>query len=134
MGSQGSYYDRTAGSIEAPGETPAFATKQDLSNQSEVARLIEARWDCKVHSFGHWSPIDWWIERNGEVAALAELKSRSHESTKFDSVFLNVRKWIALQMGSVGLKAPSLYVVKFTDTVKWIDVCEVDASKMEIAW
>lgn len=71
--------------------------------------------------------------RHGRLAGVLELKQRSHESTKYDTVYLNVRKWLALQLASVGLKCPGIFVARFTDGLFWIPVQDIDASKVSIS-
>lgn len=47
-------------------------------------------------------------------------------------MFLNVRKWLSLQFARTGLGVPAVFVVRWTDCVKWIDVSAIDASKFKI--
>jgi hypothetical protein len=123
-----SYYDRTS-TVNTDG-TPVFATKEDTDSQIETARLIEKFLgpNLVVKEFGHLSQIDFFAERDGRAAALIEVKARSHESAKFSTVFLNVRKWLALQMGGLGMCVPAFFFARFTDCLMYIDVRDVDAS------
>lgn len=126
------YYART-GVTNSDG-TSLFASSDDNRNQSEVLCLIESAFGpgLTLNQFGRLCPIDFYAERDGRMCALLELKSRSHLSTKFATVFLNVRKWLALTMGSVGFGVPAFFVVRFTDKVLYINVAEVDASNHRI--
>ena len=45
---------------------------------------------------------------------------------------MNVRKWLALTMASVGFGVPSFFVVRFTDRVMFVNVAEVDASNQRV--
>lgn len=97
-----------------------------------VAEQIERHWNCKLHKFGSLCPIDWYAERAGRLVGVAELKSRTHASDTFSTVYLSVRKWLALSLASIGLGCPALFVVSFTDGVRWISVADVDASAIRI--
>jgi hypothetical protein len=125
-----SYYDRKA-RVHLDG-TPIFASSADSSAERAVGKLLEAAWGCSIRSFGALSPIDWYAERHGRLVGLIEIKARSHRLDRYPTVFLNVRKWLALQLGACGLGCPALYVVKFEDGVCWIEVTNVDAKEHSI--
>ena len=126
------YYSRT-GETNSDGTT-LFANSDDNQKQSEVSCLIEAAFGpgLKMKQFGRLCPIDFYAERDGRMCALLEVKCRSHLSTQFGTVFLNVRKWLALTMGSVGFGVPAFFVVRFADKVLYINVADVDASSHRI--
>lgn len=126
----GAYYSREA---EPVGDgTLAFATKLDRRNEDRAARLLEAQWNCELHPFGALSPIDWYATRHGRIVAVAELKTRTHSSDRYPTVFLNVRKWLALSLAEAGLGVPALFAVSFTDGVRYVRNAEVDASQVRI--
>jgi hypothetical protein len=56
------------------------------------------------------------------MVGVLELKSRTHASDRYPTVFLNVRKWLALNLAAVGLGVPALFVVRFTDDVRWVRI------------
>ena len=66
------------------------------------------------------------------MVGCGELKTRSHSSSQYRTVFLNVRKWLALLMAENGLGVPSVFVVRFTDCVKWIKIADIDGTKIRI--
>lgn len=121
----GEYYDRRV--VTHLDGTPIFATVADVQSETEVAALIEAAWKCQVHRFGLLSPIDWYSTRAGRLVGVLELKTRSHSTAAFKTVFLNVRKWLCLSSAEVGLGVPALFVVRFTDAVRWVRIVDVDA-------
>jgi hypothetical protein len=111
-----------------------FASEEDNSMQAEVAALIEVAFGpgLEVKQFGRLCPIDFYAERDGRMCALLEVKCRTHTSSQYPTVFLNVRKWLALTMGSLGFGVPSFFVVRFTDRVKFVNVADVDASNQRV--
>lgn len=112
--------------------TPIFATDHDKANEDFVAGLIERVWHCEVRPFGNLCPVDFYALRDGRMVAVLELKSRTVASTRYDSVFLNVRKWLSLVIAGVGLGCPAIFVVNFTDGLKYIRVDEIDARSIRI--
>lgn len=125
-----SYYSRE--NVTHLDGTQIFQTSQDRDSESVVASQIQQQWDCQLFRFGALAPIDWYSKRLDRLVGVLELKSRSHESTKYPPVFLNVRKWLALTLASTGLGVPAIFVVRFTDGIQWIPVNEVEASRVRI--
>lgn len=127
---ESSFYDRKE-ATHLDG-TPIFRNADDEKNEQTIADLLSTAWKCNVTSFGILSPIDWFAERDGRVIGLLELKSRTHDTAKHETVFLNVRKWLALSLGAIGMNVPSIYVVRFTDAVRWIEIASVDARNVKM--
>ena len=112
-----SYYDRFVG----PGGT--FATMEDHDNEVVGRLRIEAAWKCKLHKYAARNPVDWWVEQHDRRVGFVELKTRTHESTRFETVFLNVRKYNALMSYAMHTyECWSRFVVAFADCTLWIDV------------
>jgi hypothetical protein len=124
------YYDRS-GSAHDDG-TRVFQTQEDRTEQSEVARVLSDAWDCKIHSFGELAPIDWYAVRHGRLIGLCELKRRHHDVEKYETVFLNLRKWLALICAESGVGVRSVFVVKWNNATRWILASEIDASMIRI--
>jgi hypothetical protein len=76
------------------------------------------------------APVDWYALRHARIVGVAELKSRTHSSFQYPTVFLNVRKWLALQIASIGMGVPGLFVVRFTDGIAWIPIADIDPRRM----
>jgi hypothetical protein len=110
-----------------------FQTAEDRAVEKSVAQLVETAWQCNVKPFGALSTVDWFAEENGRMVGVLELKNRAHASTKYPTVFLNVRKWLALQLAAIGLGCPAIFVVKFEDGVFWIPIADVDATNHRIS-
>jgi hypothetical protein len=127
------YYERTSGT-NSDG-TATFASPCDLAKQAEVAALVESAFGpgLELKEFGRLCPIDYYAVRHGRMSSVLEIKSRTHDAARYPTVFLNVRKWLALQMASIGFGVPAYFVVQFTDLTKYIEVSLVDASRHRIA-
>jgi hypothetical protein len=124
------YYNRIAATF-VDGSL-IFKTEDDERSEDETAKAIESAWRCECRSFGKLAPVDWFFVRAGRFVGVGELKTRTHESGQYKTVFLNVRKWLALSLAAHGLGVPAVFVVRFTDVVKWIDVVGIDASVVRI--
>jgi hypothetical protein len=125
------YYDRTP-TLHLDG-THVFQTEEDRRNEEEVAAACAAVWHCRIGRFGALSPVDWYGERDGRLVGVLELKARGHALDHYPTVFLNVRKWLALTLAAVGLGCPAIFVVKFTDGVYWAPLSKIDATQHRIA-
>lgn len=125
-----SYYER-AGDRASDG-TPTFATTHDEANENEVATLLQTTWNCEVHHFGRLAAIDWYATRHGRILSVLELKSRDHDTNRYHTVWLNLRKWLALMLVAQGFGVKPLFVVRFNDAVRWIDVRRVAGESLRI--
>lgn len=125
------YYDRR--STRNTDGTPLFQTTTDRENEAMVAAVLSSAWDCEIRSFGRLAPLDWYAVKDGRMSGVLELKSRSHASTDHPTVFLNVRKWLALALAEVGMGVPAIFVVRFTDGIRWVALSGVDATDHKIA-
>ena len=123
------FYQRK-GSTHVDG-TRVFKEREDTQRETEVARMLERAWGCTLHPYAGLSVIDWWVEKQGRVSAFAELKCRSHDSTRHPTVFLNHRKWVALSLSQLS-RVPALFIVRFTDQIRWIRLNDIDPSKLII--
>lgn len=112
--------------------TLIFKTAEDEQNEKIVADLLTAAWGVTLHPFALLSPVDWFAEREGRVVGVLELKCRSHESTKYPTVFLSFRKWLVLTLSALGLNVPAIFVVRFTDAVRWIEIARVHHEGVEM--
>lgn len=124
-----SYYDRQAVNLDG---TPIFTTPEDIAAEEEVAKVVEQVFDCKMHRWGMMAAIDWYATRQGRVVSSLELKTRTHATNKYDTVFLNCRKWFAMQLAQLAWGHKAVYVVKFTDGIYWINLNDVDPRRMEM--
>ena len=126
-----SYYDRKY-RTDSSG-LRVFTTPEDHAAEDRAARVIESAWNCKLNRFPHYNGVDWYAERGGQMVAVLELKTRTHASTKHDTVWLNIRKWVALGMARIGLGVPALFVVQFTDELRYIDLGKIDGHRHRMA-
>ncbi len=131
MTARSAYYDRQR--VEHADGTSVFQTDEDRRSERDVAVVLAGAWNCAIKPFGSLCQVDWYAERHGRMVGLLELKTRPHPSSKYPTVFLNVRKWIALSMASLGLGCPALFVVKLLDGVFWVPLSSIDATHSRIA-
>lgn len=109
--------------------TRVFKNSEAERLEAEVAKSLEDAWRCLIIKFAKLSPIDWYAERDHRTVGLLELKTREKKHDEHQTVFLAVRKWLALLLGSIGMGVPGLFVVRFTDGTFWIPVREIDPSR-----
>lgn len=110
-----------------------FKSEQDEANEEQVARILGKAWKCEVGNFGLYDAIDWFFIRGGRTVAVAELKCRTHPSEKYRTVFLSLRKWLALTMVRVSTGLSAFFVVRFSDEIRYVEVGEIDARRLNIS-
>jgi hypothetical protein len=104
-------------------------TPATLAAEQEIATLIELAWGATAHRYAQFDSIDWWIEKDKRCVAYVEMKDRSHPFGKYPTTFLALRKWLALTLAA--LTGPkSLFVVRFTDGIYWVNVHKVDPTAL----
>jgi len=107
--------------------TPIFQTPQDRANEQQFATVLETSWGCELRHFGPLCAIDWYASRYGRVVGLLELRCRTHASGEYPTVFLSCQKWLALSFAANAFGCPALYVVGFTDDIRFVSIEKVDA-------
>lgn len=124
------YYQRTPSVIDG---REAFANAGDKANEEHVRAVLEAAWDVTLHPYGgHFTPIDMYAVRDGKPVANVEVKCRTHASDKYATIYLNFRKWHQLIVPWVFTGLPSIFVVKFVNEIRFIDVAKVDARNVRV--
>ena len=133
------FYDR-APLVHLDG-SEIFQNAGDLAIEDEVAAIVAKEWSKKhgeagklsVVHFAPLSPIDWYAVRYDRMVGLLELKSPREEMGAHKNVLLNLRKWLALSLGSVGFGVPAIFVVRWNDgNVRWLPLRRIDASRHRI--
>jgi hypothetical protein len=126
-----SYYQR--GKILHLDGTNIFQTEDDRKTEQEISAYLSEVWECSVRPFGALCPVDWYAERYGRLIGVLELKSRPHDFAKYSTVFLNVRKWLALNLAAIGLGCPAVFIIRFNDGIYWCRISDIDARVNRIA-
>lgn len=96
-----------------------FQSKADRHAEAGVAAELARVWRCELVHFGELCELDWYAVRDGRMAGVIECKVRKHPQGRFETVFLSVRKWLALNLANVGLGVPAIFVVSFDDAIRW---------------
>jgi hypothetical protein len=125
------YYTRPTTTKNSDG-TPLYAVGYDKENEEAVCKLLSEKWKCEIHPFGRLCPLDFYALKDGRLVGVLELKSKSYPHDKYKVAYLNVRKWLALVLAENGLGCPGIFVVKFSNEVRFIPVAKVNASKVKI--
>lgn len=79
-----------------------------------------------------FTPIDFWIEKDRRVVAVAELKTREVTTAAYDTIWLSVAKWLALSLATTALQVKGLFVVKFIDDTRYVPIEEIDTTRVGI--
>jgi hypothetical protein len=110
-------------------------TQANLDTAQAVKDEIAERWQYQIRSFGMFSPVECYMTDPDAtvVRGIANITARNNASTKFPTIWLNCRSWLALMMASTGMQVPAYFIVKFSDQIMWIDVAQVGGMRMIMA-
>lgn len=109
-----------------------FASQSDREAEDHAAAILERAWGLKLHRYEPFDEIDWYAARNGMTVAFIELKTRSHPSTQFPTVFLNYRKYLALFTSWQATGKKCIFVVQFSDGIRAVNVLDINATSLPI--
>ena len=133
-----SYYERTPTPVEpalpphrGPFQT-SFATPEDLKAEDNAANEIARIWSVEVHKFAPFSAIDRFVVADRRFSGLLEIKHRTHAKGSHPTVFLNLRKHLALALGSLHYGVRSVFAVRWTDVLGWIALEDIDPRRLKI--
>jgi hypothetical protein len=105
----------------------ARATTLDNERERDVARHVAQYCGFQLRSFGaQFSPIDYYAVRDGRVAAVLEIKVRTHAADTYPTVWLSARKWLVLTLAAAGFCCAALFVVRFADGDRFVNLDDVD--------
>ena len=103
--------------------------KKSLPYQEMFAKDIEQYWNSELrqdvrtirHKGGDYNPIDYMVikKNTNRIMGYIELKNRSFESTKYDSLIIDHSKMVALRQKSAFSSTPVYLGIRFTD----VDLC-----------
>lgn len=91
-----------------------------------MADALAATWGMTALRVGRFSPVDFFLLKDGRLVGVMEVKCRETLRQQYPSVFFAVRKWMPLTLISLGLDVPALYAIRFKDGVSCIRVARVD--------
>lgn len=108
-------------------------TERDTERENLVCQILEREWKCLITRTGYLDDFDIIAVRQGRTQAIGEIKNRNNPSDQYRTVFFAAHKWLRLLEASRGLGVPGLFIVNFTDQVRYIDAGKIDARDHEIA-
>jgi hypothetical protein len=106
-------------------------TERDQTNEELAAQAFEETVGWKPVRFPPLCPIDWYAESASRLRAVMEVKSRSHAAGQYPTIFLSLRKYIALTHASLAFGCEAFFIVRFRGgEVRDVNVWDVDAKRM----
>lgn len=107
-------------------------TREDTQREQAVAGVLRNAWNCDVVRTGYKDELDFWLVRDGKTEAVAELKNRKVESATYEDVFLSRHKWDALFRATFAHRIEGLFIVNFTDELRYIRLADIDATRLRM--
>lgn len=99
-----------------------FETEADLDNEQAVAAVLEKAWNAEFKKLDRRYHVDFMICREGNGVAWAEVKCRTHASTDWPTIILELDKCMKLSQLAHETGLPSILIVKWTDRIGWINM------------
>lgn len=106
-----------------------WATAETLENEHRVKAFLEDLWNVDLCERDTYDPIDWDIVQDGQQMGVIELKSYNRKTFDSPTVFLNIRKFIALRDWHRRNDKPAFYMVNFLDQIRYINVMHVSTAE-----
>lgn len=104
------------------GKAPQWETSKDRRNESDVARILESRWDCRLHKMPKSYRLDYFATRDRNPVAFIEVKCRTHSFNQFPTLILSLGKYLSAQSISSATGIPSLLVARFPDSLAYVSL------------
>lgn len=112
-------------------------TAADTKREDEVAVRLSKAWGWEISRFGTLDQIDFYGLKgkppHDKLCGLLEIKCRTHPIDKYETVYLSLRKWLALGMAQAGMNIGAFFAASFKDgEVRYIAWQDVDARRFGI--
>lgn len=112
---------------------PIFQKPSDLKAQGEVAAIVGQKWECTLKRMGPLDRLDCYAFRGETILFFAEIKCRDVSSGEYPTVFLSFQKYLAMREVGSCFGLPVLYVIRYTDGVRYIDVMDLPLPQKLVA-
>lgn len=114
----------TVPAYRLPDGTWARNTPEDAAAERTVAAILYQHGLAAVKP-GGLAEIDLLAVAAGRLAGVVEVKRRHHPSSRYPTLFLNLRKVAALYLASIGLGVPAWFVVVYDDEIRSISLSDL---------
>lgn len=104
---------------------PFYETHGDLQNEKQVVDYLATQWDMIAFKLPIRYNLDFAFFRGNTLVALAEIKCRTFESTKYPTCMICATKRMHAIQLSQTLGVPALLIYRFTDSIKYIDFGQI---------
>lgn len=113
-----------------------FEDESHRGKETEALEWCEDRFKCKAHGFNDkTSALDFWLERDGEVVAFGDVKSRGNRLGAYPTLWVSTRKIVDMTIHSSRHAKPVLLVVPFgCGETRWLDVMDLDTPMEVFVW
>lgn len=101
-----------------------WESSADRRNESDVARILESKWACRLHKLPKSYRMDYIATRRGKPVAFVEVKCRKISSTQFGTAMLSLSKYTSGKGITATTGIPSFVVFRFTDCIKYASLLE----------
>lgn len=97
-----------------------YETQANEAEERRVAAYVQTVYDVDMHKTSQFAVVDYIASRYGQVVGLVEIKCRNMSIEEIDArggYLISLTKLNKMRVLSEMIKAPSVLVVKFKDTI-----------------
>jgi len=105
-------------------------TDKQRAEEADTARRVGAWFGWELRRFPSVHAIDYYAHDNGAVEAWIEIKCKARP---FGNVGLDWSKYLWLLHAWAASGVRSLFVVRFTDAIAWVDVATIPVGRLHVA-
>jgi hypothetical protein len=96
---------------------PTYETAQDGANEKQVIDLLCRSWGCSAAKTPRFYPVDWSLQKEDEVKAMAEIKFRKKS---YPTYIISLHKYVEMCQHAAASGLPYLLVVCWPEGLKRI--------------
>ena len=99
---------------------PMYETKEDLSRETSVVKLVEKAWNCTMTKLPIRYHLDYVAKRGDRAVAFCEIKTRNYSMAQIDSFggyLMSIGKWSSAESLNRASGLPFSLVVHATDGI-----------------
>ena len=99
---------------------PMYETKEDLSRETSVVKLVEKAWNCTMTKLPIRYHLDYVAKRGDRAVAFCGIKTRNYSMAQIDSFggyLMSIGKWSSAESLNRASGLPFSLVVHATDGI-----------------
>ena len=98
-----------------------YETDSDLEKELELISLVSEKWQCSYFKLPISYRLDFALTRNDRIVSFVEVRCRNNSIDKYSTIVCAVNKRVKALELSAATDVKSIFLVKYTDKIAYID-------------